>query len=298
MLRKMETSERVSAPGISRKAAAAGQAAVFLCAVFWSTSGVLIKLLDWNPVTIAGLRSLLAACCMIPARLLIFPKQRIPWKRPAFWFGGFFYALTLLLFVIANKLTSSANAIILEYSAPAWAALFSWLIIKERPTRFQLTAIVLVVIGLYTIFGRGMTAGNTLGDALAILSGVTFGLNTTCLRMQKEANPIDSMWLSHAMLGIGCLPFYFIAPPSWTLPAALSLLFLGVVQSALASFLYGFGLKRVSAVRGMLTASVEPVLNPVWVFLFIGEAPSRFTLAGGVIILAAVILAGLPQKQK
>jgi drug/metabolite transporter (DMT)-like permease len=275
-----------------------GPLAMFICGIVWSTAGLFIKILEWHPLVIAGGRSLIAALFLIPVRFALYGTKDIPWKRPAFWLAGIFYALTMLFFVIASKLTSSANAIILQYSAPVWTALFGWFIIKEKPSARQWIAIVMVLAGLYIIFGRDLTSGSPLGDGLAILSGIFYGLNGIFLRKQKDANPLDSMWMSNLLLGLGCIPYYIKATPVWTGMGVFSIFFLGIAQIGLASCLYSYAVKRIRAVSAMLIAEIEPLLNPVWVFAVTGESPSIFTLYGGAVILAAVILAGWPSKTR
>ncbi|MDR3173075.1 MAG: DMT family transporter, partial [Treponema sp.] len=132
-----------------RSSARMGQGAVLLCALFWSTSGLFIKLIDWHPLIIAGLRSFVAALFMLAIRFL-FPRRGKGKNRPfPFFAGGLAYALTMICFVIANKLTASANAILLEYSAPVWAALLGWFLIKERPHWEHWLALALVMGGLF-----------------------------------------------------------------------------------------------------------------------------------------------------
>jgi drug/metabolite transporter (DMT)-like permease len=121
---------------IPRSYRRAGQGAIFLCAVLWSTGGLFIKLVDWHPLLIAGARSFFALGLLIPLRLLG-PKSKK--QKPCsadmryIVFGGLAYAVTMILFVIANKLTTSANAVLLQYSAPVWAAILGWFIAREKP---------------------------------------------------------------------------------------------------------------------------------------------------------------------
>ncbi|MDR1178240.1 MAG: DMT family transporter, partial [Spirochaetaceae bacterium] len=163
-----------------------GQLAVFVCAVLWSTSGLFIKLLDWHPILIAGSRSLVAGFFML---ILARKRRARPGKKPdpfVFWAGGFSYAATMVLFVIANKLTASANAILLQYSAPVWAALFGWALAGEKPRTEHWIALVIVMAGLVLFFKDGLSGGAFLGDLLAVLSGILFGLNSVFMRMNKD----------------------------------------------------------------------------------------------------------------
>jgi drug/metabolite transporter (DMT)-like permease len=289
----------------------AGQGAIFLCAVLWSTSGLFIKLVDWHPVLIAGARSLIAALFMGGIRLLSGGRRRkaagiaaagdggIDGTRAfSVWAGGIAYAVTMISFVIANKLTASANAILLQYSAPVWAAVLGWLVIKEKPRWEHWGALVLVMLGMLLFFKEGLAGGALLGDALAVFSGVCFGANSVFMRMGKEGNPADAMLLAHALTAAFSIPFFFIYPPVLTPGGAAAILFMGVLQIGCASLLFSYGIRRVRAVQAMLTAMIEPVLNPVWVLLITGEKPSPRALAGGGIIVAAVLISSIIGKRR
>ena len=270
-----------------------GQGAVFLCAVFWSTSGLFIKMLDWHPVVIFGIRSLIAAGFMFGARTLSMTADR-PKNRPLpLWAGAFAYSLTMLTFIIANKTTTPANAILLQYSSPVWAAIFGWFLIREKPHWENWAAIALIMGGFIIFFRDGLETGRLLGDCIAFLSGIIFGIHSVILRLQKENNPLDSMLLAHVISFIISIPFIFIYPPALTSSRILPIIFMGIFQIGTASLLYSYGLKRISAVQAMLTATIEPLLNPVWVLLFTGEMPSASAITGGCIILAAVLFSAV-----
>jgi drug/metabolite transporter (DMT)-like permease len=273
-----------------------GQLAMLFCAILWSTSGLFIKLLDWNPMLIAGMRGLVATLALLPARRILAGGKPFPWKSAAFWLGGIANCLTMTLFVIANKLTAGANVILLQYSAPIWAALLGWLILGERPNLRHWIGLALVIGGLYIIFRNDLTGGNILGDILAVVSGLTFGLVSVFLRMQKNASPLDSLLLSHALTALAAVPFAFIYPMTFAPLALFSWLFMGIFQSASSSVLFAIGIKRVRAVEAMLLSGIEPILNPVWVFLVTAEKPSPQTLLGGAIILGAVFFASRPER--
>jgi drug/metabolite transporter (DMT)-like permease len=270
-----------------------GQLAVFLCAVLWSTSGLFIKLLDWHPILIAGSRSVVAGFFML---LLTRTRKTVRGGKPdpfVFWAGSLSYAATMVLFVIANKLTASANAILLQYSAPVWAALFGWALAKEKPRLEHWLALVVVMAGLLLFFKDGLSGGAILGDLFAILSGILFGLNSVFMRMNKDGEPADIMMVSHFLTAAFAIPFCFIYTPVLTIPNTAAVFFMGIFQIGLSSVLFGYGVKHISAVQAMLTAMIEPVLNPVWVLLATGEKPSLSALAGGGLIVGAVVVSNV-----
>lgn len=214
--------------------------------------------------------------------------------------GAAVYVFTMLAFVIANKLTTAANAILLQYSAPIWAALLGWLLVKEKPHWEHWGALVLIAVGLPLFFAEhdGLGAGALLGDTLALLSGVSLGANSVFLRMLKDGNPRDSMLLAHIMCAAICTPFFFLYPPTFTVTSTLTILYMGFFQIGAASLLFAYGLTKISAIQAMLIAILEAILNPIWVLAVKGEKPALPSLAGGLLIIAAVIGSSLIGKRR
>ena len=283
---------------VHKKQQSIGQLAIFATAVLWSTSGLFIKLLDWNPVLITGARSLVAGIFILIIRL-IFPPPKEARKYPVLlWAAAICCALTMFAFVIANKITSSVNAIMLQYSAPVWAALLGWLLIKEKPHWEHWGALVLVIGGLLLFFRGGLGKGRLLGDILAVLSGILLAAHSVFLRMMKDGNPRDAMLLAHVLSAVIGIPFFLIYPPVVTVSSVMVVFFMGTLQLGLTSLLFTYGLKRVRAMEAMLIASAEPILNPVWVLAITGEKPSPEALAGGAIIIVAVVASSMIGKRR
>jgi drug/metabolite transporter (DMT)-like permease len=285
----------------------AGEGSMLLCAVLWSTSGLFIKLVDWHPMVISGSRSILAIMVMLALRFISsgrksvakltlkeVPAKRLLVKRLlALAACGLCYAATMITFVIANKLTASANVILLQYAAPVWAALLGWLFLKEKPRLENWCALVLVCLGMFLVFSNGIESGSVMGNTLAVISGIAFGANSVVLRAKKDGNPADILIFSHIICVAFTLPFFFLHPPSLTVSNILCISFMGIFQIGMASALFAYGIKRISALQAMLTCSIEPVLNPVWVLLVTGEVPESSALIGGGIILAAVVFSSM-----
>jgi drug/metabolite transporter (DMT)-like permease len=299
---------QLSGPVENERSRKLGEGAVFLCAVLWSTSGLFIKLIDWNPVVIAGARSFFAALFLFALRVV---KRGNPFKRVGasvrqraaalgkaqiFFIaaGGFTYALTMITFVTANKHTASANAILLQYTAPVWAAVLGWLIAREKPHWEHWAALVLVFFGMLLFFKDSLGGGAFFGDMLAIISGISFGLHSALLRMVKRGDTADALLIAHAATFLFSVPFFFFYPIGIVTAGTFGIiLFMGIIQIGLASALFAYGIKRITAVQAMLTAMIEQVLNPVWVFLVTGEKPALTALAGGAVIIAAVLLSSI-----
>jgi len=275
-----------------------GQLAVLVTAVLWSTSGIAIKVNIWHPMVIAGFRSLLAAVFLIIVRLITRTRVNKQNDRFPFWAGSLAFASCMICFVVANKLTTSANVIMLQYSAPVWAALLGWALVHEKPRWEHWGALVLVSSGLFLFLKDDLSAGSLAGDAISLLSGVFLGSFSVFLRMLKKGNPQDAMLMGHSIVALICTSFFFLFPPSFDATVVLSISFLGVFQAGLASVTFSYGIKRISAIQAMLIAAAEPILNPIWVLLFIGEKPSLTALAGGIIIIVAVVSSSLISKYR
>jgi len=200
----------------------------------------------------------------------------------------------MLLFVAANKTTTSANAIILQYVGPIFTAFIGGVLLKERVRIEHIIALLFVAGGMAAMFMDKLGGGTMLGNVLAVLSGLTFSFYFVFMRMQKDGSPLESILLSHvitAAVGIGAT--LFLPAPRITWGAVGAIAALGIVQVGFSAILFAFAIKRISAVSANLIAVIEPVFNPVWVFLALGEAPGAKAVAGGAVIIAAVTTASL-----
>jgi len=263
---------------------------VFLSALLWSTSGLFIRLVDWHPMPIVGSRSLIAAAFLIALRRFSpAPAVRIRLgDAPLLFACGLCYSAAMILFVIANTMTNSANAILLQYAAPVWASIMGLFFLGERPGREQWAALFFVCVGMFFVFSGGLAAGSITGDALALLSGIAFAGTTVVLRSRRDKSPADIMIFSHLTCAVFSVPFFFPHPPAMTAHNLLCIAYMGVFQIGLASALFAHGIRRVPVTQAMLVSSIEPVLNPLWVMLALGERPTPAVVLGGAIIIAAV----------
>ena len=278
----------------------AGQGAVLAAAVLWSTSGLLIRLVDWHPVVIAGTRGFVAAVFLILVRF-IFPVPKNTVKKSstfAFWASAFAHAFMVITFVSANTLTAAANAVLLQYSSPIWTALLAWWVIKEKPRWEHWGALILVIGGLLIFFRDGLGSGALLGDALGVISGVFIAIHVVFLRMSKDGNPRDVLLAAHIIAFVVSIPFIVLYPPELTVSSVWPILFMGLIQQGVASLLFAYGIKHLSAIQAMLTSTIEPLCNPVWVLLVLGERPSVSAIIGGGLILIAVVFSSIVGNQR
>ncbi len=276
-----------------------GIAAVAACAFLWSTSGLFIKLVPWNPLAIAGIRSLLGGLVM----LAWLRRPHLTWSRTQIA-AAVFYAATMIMFVAANKFTTSANAILLQYGAPVYAALLAAPLLGERTHAYDWLTIAVILGGMVLFFLDKLSVGSLAGNLLAVASGVTFAFAMILLRKQKQGSPLESLMLAQFLTFAVSIPFLFSGmpgtggsgPAASGMPAVyawLALLFLGVFQMGLSAILLSYGVRHVTAVQSFLITTIEPIFNPLWVFVLLGEKPTGFALAGGFVILAATTLRSL-----
>jgi drug/metabolite transporter (DMT)-like permease len=264
---------------------------LILAAVLWSSGGLFIKSVDWNPVAIAGVRSFIAA-------LVLFAFLRRPnftWSLPQVG-GAIAYSMTVTLFVVSTKLTTAANAILLQYTAPVYVALLGAWFLGEQTEWFDWVIILAVIGGMALFFLDRLTVGNIWGNVCAILSGVSFAFIVLFMRKQKTGSTLETVILGNLLTGLIGLPFMFESAPGAMSWAGLS--FLGLIQLGFSYVLYSEAIKHVSAIEAILIPGIEPILNPIWVFLVLGERPGKWAFVGGLIVLISVtircVIAALP----
>jgi drug/metabolite transporter (DMT)-like permease len=256
-------------------------AAIAVCAFLWSSAGLFIKIVSWNPFAIAGVRSAIGAVVI----LIYLRRPKITWSLPQV-VGAVCYAACMLGFVVANKLTTAANAIMLQYTAPLYAAVLGWVFLKEKATLVDAATILVVLGGMALLFMDKLSIGNMTGNVLAIMSGVFFAGSMVAFRAQKEGSSLESILLSHCIVIVVSLPFLW--GPGPTLAGWGAIAFLGVFQIGISAILLSYGVKHVAALQTLLIAVIEPIFNPLWVFLALGERPGNWALVGGAVILVAV----------
>jgi drug/metabolite transporter (DMT)-like permease len=248
--------------------------------------GVLIKSIDLHPCAIAGCRSAIAAAVLaLIARRMHFPRS------PAALGTAICVTATVFLYVASTKLTTAANAILLQYTAPVYVAILSSRVLGEKVRRFDWLALALVAVGMGVFFLETVSPAHALGNALALASGLSFAGIAICLRLQKGQSTMDSLVLGHAMTAAIGLPFFLVGPAPSLRDAGL-LLILGVVQLGIPYWLFSMAIRRASALEATLIPVLEPILNPIWVALAMAERPSGYAYAGGAIVIGSIVLHG------
>ncbi len=249
-------------------------------ALLWSTAGAVIKLSSLDAWQLAGGRALVAALFLAA----LVPSAR---RRPSgrLLLVGLAYAVTTVLFVIANKLTTAANAIFLQDTAPLWVLLLSPWALGERPSRGELLSVPVFGLGLGLFFLDQLAPGQLAGNLVALAAGVAFAASILGLRRLGPEGPAALVW-GNLLAAAVTLPLWPLGPAAGVADL-VAIAYLGVFQLGLAYLCFSLGLRGTPAVEASLLVLLEPVLNPVWTFLFAGERPGPWALAGGAVILAA-----------
>jgi len=253
---------------------------ILAAAVLWSTAGAAIKSTGLDAWQIAGGRSLIAGLFLLVAvrEARVRPTRRVLVVSVA-------YAFTVVLFVVATKLTTAANAIFIQDTAPLWVLLISPWLLRERPTKGELLAIPLYGAGLGLFFLDELTTGQVAGNVAAAASGVAFAFSIVGLRLLGRQGPAALVW-GNVLAAGATLPFFSSGPAAT--PADLALLvYLGIFQLGLAYLAFSRGVVGTPAIEASLLILLEPVLNPIWTFLFAGERPGPWAIAGGAVVLGA-----------
>lgn len=268
-------------------------ASLVLCSVLWSTAGFLVRMVSWDPFAIAGVRSLVGLLVM----LVVLRKPRFTFSFDQIM-AAVMYSLTMILFITANKLTTSANAVLLQYTEPVFIVILGrWLLGDERAGLVDWLAVAGVLAGMTLFFFDDLSFSGNLGNMLAVLSGLTFALTAIFMRRQKNGRPTDSFMLAHLITFAVSVPF-ILRSGIPTVTGMTGLVLLGVFQMGIPSLLYGRGVRGVSAISCALVTMIEPIMNPVWVAVFLGEMPSPRAILGGCLILACVLVRTVLKARK
>lgn len=251
-------------------------------ALFWSLGGLLIKAVAWSPLAVAGGRGLIAGVFL----LLTNRGLRFHFSRDQV-LGAIGYAACTVTFCTATKLTTAANAILLQYTAPVWVALFGAWFLGERATRADWLTIAIVLFGMGLFFADAIELKHLVGNVIAVVSGVCFAGMTIALRRQKDTSATESIILGN-FIAFAVGAWWIVRAPALSGGGWTALLILGAVQLGFSYWLYARAIKHVTALEAVIIPVIEPILNPIWVMLLLGEKPSLLSLGGGVIVLGAV----------
>lgn len=257
---------------------------VLMAAVLFSIGGLCIKLVPWSPLAINGTRNLISAI-LIGIYLKVTHHKIV--INPAVLFGAVCMAATTTLFTIANKLTTAANTIVLQFTAPVFVILLMWIFFKERPKRVDIIASVIVFIGIICFFIDGLSTGNMLGNVIAVLSGIGYA-GVFMMNSFEKSDSLSSIFLGQSLSAVTCV-WFVLGETDFGVAAIGGIVALGVFQLALAYIFMAKGLDEVPAVTASLTTAIEPILNPLLVAVFYHETVTPLSFVGAVIVIAAIV---------
>ncbi len=259
-----------------------GRLLVAAAALLWSTGGLAIKLVPLPALGVVFWRSFVSAVFL----LAVFRPSRARWRHLSLP-TSFVYALMILSFVSATKMTTAANAIFLQYTGPLYVLALAPFLLKERFRRADAVAVAVALLGMSLFFVGRLDPGALAGNLVAVVSGFFFGLTILLLRRAASGDAIPSVIAGNLLAAAIAFPL------EWRRLALdgrgiLLVLFLGIVQLGISYVLFVRGLSVVPAAEASLIGMLEPMFNPLWAFIGLGERPSTWALLGGAIVLCAV----------
>ncbi|MDO5441555.1 MAG: DMT family transporter [Bacillota bacterium] len=258
---------------------------MLLCAFLWSIAGLFIKLVNGNAFVIAGFRGLFAGLTTLTYMII----AKIPFKlNKKSITTGIFMCILFIAFVTSNKLTTAANAIVLQFTTPLWLMLYNSIILKTKLKKNDTIAVLFSLIGITLCFLDKMEGGYLLGNIVAIFAGLMMGVMYVCLGTSNGEDRISGTLLGHlftAIVGIPCLAF---TENHLNSTAFLCLIILGVVQLGIPYILLNFASQTCPPLACSLLGAVEPLFNPIWVALFANEIPGILAIIGCIIVIASV----------
>jgi drug/metabolite transporter, DME family len=276
-----------------------------VAAVLWSGGGVGVKLAHTTALSIAGYRALFALPIML---IEVYRRSRdttiSPWlalRRPRIWAAAVSYATMVIAFVIAAKVGSPANAILIQYSGPIYVALLSWPLLRERMRTADWFAVAGTVTGLLVFFSAEVSADGRLGNLIAMISSFGFGGLPILLRLEAVALKRDGLESAAPMMAVAAMALGnaiavvigakdMLAYPPPSIESWGALVLLGIFQIGLPYVLYGYAVRKLRAVESSLLATIEPIISPLWVYLATGEVPGVPAAIGGTLIVLSVLV--------
>ncbi len=274
---------------------------VIIAVLLWSCGGLFIKM-----TSVSGYEVNLGRCFFAAITIALLTKFQALKADKFTFLCSIFYVGALSFFAVANKMTTAANAIFLQYTAPIYILILAPFVLREKFRITDLITVIVCLLGMSLFFIDSSDNTNLsaetqfIGKILGLCSGVSLGIYILLLRHPKalKQNPASSVFYGNLLAMLAMLPFILPNPSPWTTTDIFSVVMLGVFQIGLAYFLFTLGvIKGVKSLDASIIGFIEPLLNPVWVFLILGERPSRWAILGGIVIISAIIFHTLKSKK-
>ena len=261
-----------------------GTAAVLAASLCFSTGGLLMKIIPWNPLAINGVRNVIAA--VVIGLYILATHHKLKFNFTVL-VGAISMAGVTTLFSIANKLTTAGNTIILQYTAPIWIVILMFLIFGKKPDRTALISILIVLAGILCFFFEALSTGKWLGDLCALMSGI-FYAGVFMLNSFEKGDALSSVFFGQIACGVFLSPLV-VHETDFSAPVLISVFLLGAVQVGIAYIFFTFGTKYTDPVTASIINALEPILNPILVAVFYGEMLGRISIVGAVIVLCGIL---------
>jgi drug/metabolite transporter (DMT)-like permease len=268
---------------------------MLVCAALWSIAGILFKLINWNPFVIAGARGLLAAVT-VGIYMLITKQKLVITKNVVL--SAMFLSATFLCFVSANKLTTAANAIVLQFTAPIFIMLFSSILFRQKYKGAEYATVILTFCGIAVFFLGSIRNGGLFGDIVAVFAGLFMAGMYVFVGRTDAKEKMSGIFFGQVLTALVGLPFIFFTQNTVTPQALTAIIILGIAQIGIPYILLALASNHCPPLACCIIAAVEPLLNPVWVLIFNGERPGVFSLVGGIIVITAVTVQCILQDRK
>ncbi|MBP3544123.1 MAG: EamA family transporter [Lachnospiraceae bacterium] len=260
-----------------------GACYAFISAVLFSTGGLFIKLIPWSGYAINSARNLFAILMMIA--YLCLRKKKPAFNKTVFW-GAVAYAVTNTCFTLATKMTSAANAIVLQFSAPIFIILIAWLILKKRPGALEIRACAVVFVGIICFFLDSLSLDGITGNVIALVSGISYAVYFSYKDLTHA--DYDSVLFYGQLISIIVGLPALITESAITTQSVIYAAALGIFQMGLAFMLLSKAIELTSAITASLISTIEPILNPILVAVFYGETIGRLSFVGATIVIVGI----------
>ena len=266
---------------------------IFIAGFFWSVGGLMVKISQDNPITLLGYRALLS----LPVLLIFTPPKKLKMNKKVFLYALFPTALAFT-YVFSARLTTAANAIMLQYASPLYVVVLCYLLYKKKPGKEDIAVVIASMTGMILFFMDDYSPGNMIGNLIAVLGGLLFACYYTLTGASGEDSASIIIMSQIQLVVIAAAFMFWKEPLTLNRNSIIAVIGMGIVQRGLGEGIYGKAAPHCSPLDAVLMSMTEPLLNPVWVMLFYGERPQKFALIGSVVIVVSVIAWNLYKSKK
>lgn len=259
-----------------------------LSAVCFATGGLLIKLNTWSSMSINGMRSFFAFFIFLLYMKLTKHQFKFNWKV---LLGVVANSMMGITFIMANKMTTAANAIVLQFTLPIYIMLLAWIFQKKKPDKVSVISGMISLVGIMFFFFESLSLGGMTGNILALVSGFFYAI-VFLIKQIPDSDFESSAIISFVLNFVIGIPF-ILQETDWGIMNMSTGVLQGVVQIGLAYIFLNMALDKVPPVGASLISMIEPILNPVLVAIFYGEKIGKISFVGAIIVLASALFYNL-----